>query len=107
MKGTATISNVWVSGAAVSNAARVVAGMRAGFRQCYNRSLQQNPKSQGHIRLTIEVHPDGAVQSVTSMPMGILSEGSVACVTARARAAQFSVTDGGSATVFATVTFAA
>ena len=105
MKGTASISDVAVSGAVVSNAARVVAGMRAGFRGCYHRSLQRDPKSQGQIRLTIEVRPDGAVQSVTSAPTGTLSEGSVACVTARARVGQFSATDGGSASVTATVTF--
>lgn len=105
VKGTAIISNVSVSGAVVSNAARVVAGMRAGFRQCYNRSLQQNPKSQGQVRLTLEVQPDGAVQSVTSAPTGTLSEGSVACVTRRARVGQFAVTDGASATVSTTVTF--
>lgn len=105
VNGTAIISNVSVSGAAVPTAARVVAAMRAGFRGCYQRSLQQNPKSQGQIRLTIEVQPDGAVQSVTSAPSGILLEAAVACVTARARVGQFTATDGGNATVVATVTF--
>jgi len=105
VNGTAIVSNVSVSGAAVPTAPRVVAAMRAGFRGCYQRSLQQNPKSQGQIRLTIEVQPDGAVHSVTSAPSGILSEGAVACVTARARVGQFTATDGGNATVVATVSF--
>lgn len=84
-------------GGVVSNAAQVVAGMRPGFRSCYNRGLAQYPDAEGSIQLTIRVGPGGEVTGVSagsSMP-GLI----VNCVAARARAAQFDAPEGGSAVV--------
>src|SRR4029453_1679392 len=50
-KGNASVGGAAVSGGTISDASRVVAGMRAGFRACYNRALQENPDAQGSIRL--------------------------------------------------------
>jgi hypothetical protein len=94
-----------VSGGTVSNASRVVAGMRAGFRACYNRGLAINPDSAGSIRLTIRVGPGGEVQGVSAAPAGNLPGSVVGCVKARASAAQFSPPEGGAAVVVVPVTF--
>lgn len=103
--GSAAVGGAAVSGGTVSNAARVVAGMRAGFRACYNRGLQENPDAQGSIRLTIRVGPGGEVQGVGASPSGNLPGSVVGCVQSRASAAQFAPPDGGSAVIVVPVTF--
>jgi Vault protein inter-alpha-trypsin domain/von Willebrand factor type A domain len=105
-KGNATIGGVAVSGGNVSNAARVVAGMRAGFRACFQRGLALDPTAQGSLRLVIQVGQGGEVTSVTpSSVNGNLPAAAVACAVARARAAQFDAPQGGSATIALPVTF--
>jgi hypothetical protein len=103
-KGNASVGGASVAGGNVSNASRVVAGMRAGFRACYQRELSNNPDAQGSIRLSIRVGPGGEVQSVSASPSGNLGS-AVACVQARAQAAQFDPPEGGSATIVVPVTF--
>jgi hypothetical protein len=103
--GSAAVGGAAVSGGTVSNAARVVAGMRAGFRACYNRGLQENPDAQGSIRLTIRVGAGGEVQGVSASPSGNLPASVVGCVQSRASAAQFAPPEGGSAVVVVPVTF--
>jgi len=79
--------------------------MRAGFRNCYQRGLAQDPTAQGSLRLAISVARDGSVSSVTpSAVTGNVPASVVACVVARARAAQFD-SPGGTATVTVPVTF--
>jgi hypothetical protein len=104
-KGNASTGPAAVAGGNIANAARVVAGMRAGFRNCYNKGLQENPDSQGSIRLSIKVGAGGEVSGVTATPSGNLPPSVVACVQARARSAQFDPPDGGSAVVQVPVTF--
>lgn len=94
-----------VAAGSVSDASRVVAGMTAGFRRCYNQSLEQNPDAAGSIRLAIKVGPGGEVASVTATPSGNLPASVVTCVQARAKAAQFAPPDGGSAVINVPVTF--
>jgi hypothetical protein len=79
--------------------------MRAGFRACYQRGLNENPDAQGNIRLTIQVGPGGEVRGVTAVPAGTLPPSVVACVQARAKAAQFDPPEGGSAAIQVPVTF--
>jgi hypothetical protein len=104
-KGNANVGGAAVTGGSVSNAARVVAGMRAGFRACYQRGLNENPDAQGNIRLTIQVGPGGEVRNVTAVPSGTLPQSVVSCVQARARAAQFDPPEGGAAAIQVPVTF--
>lgn len=105
-KGNASIGGAAVSGGNVSNAARVVAGMRAAFRGCYQRGLAENPDIQGSLRLTIQVGTGGAVTNVTPVgTSGNLPASVVGCVVARARAAQFDPPDGGTATIAVPITF--
>jgi hypothetical protein len=103
-KGNANVGGANVSGGSVANASRVVAGMKAGFRNCFNRELAANPDAQGTIRLSIKVGPGGEVQSVTAAPSGNLGS-AVECVKARAKSAQFDPPEGGSAVIVVPVTF--
>ncbi|MCC6215962.1 MAG: AgmX/PglI C-terminal domain-containing protein [Polyangiaceae bacterium] len=105
-KGSAAVGGAAVSGGNISNAARVVAGMRAAFRACYQRGLNENPDSAGSIRLSIRVGPGGEVQSVSASPSGNLPGSVVGCVRGRAQAASFDPPEGGAgATVVVPVTF--
>jgi hypothetical protein len=104
-KGNASVGGAAVSGGTVSNAARVVAGMRAGFRNCYQRGLAENPDAAGSIRLTIRVGAGGEVAGVSPAPSGTLPASVISCVVARAQAAQFDPPEGGSAVIAVPVTF--
>lgn len=103
-KGRADLGNVSVSGGEVRNAARVVAGMKAGFRNCFNRELAMNPDLEGSTLLSIQIGPEGEVVSVSSQPSGNLGD-ALACVKTRAQKAQFDPPSGGSATFSVTVIF--
>src|SRR5688500_5674066 len=92
-------------GGKVGNASSVIARMKTGFRNCYQKGLNENPDSQGSIRLTIQIGPGGEVSNVTASASGNLSPAVVACVQARARAGQFDPPDGGSAAIIVPVTF--
>jgi len=89
----------------VSDAARVVASLRAGFRGCYQAGLADNPDAAGSIRLTIRVGAGGEVAGVSPASSGTLPASVVACVVARAKGAQFEAPQGGSAVVVVPVTF--
>ncbi len=102
--GNASVSSS-VQVGSVSNAASVVAQMRAGFRRCYQRGLETNPDIAGRISLTIRVGPGGEVSGVSASPSGNIPATVVSCVTARAQAAQFAPPDGGSAVVNVPVSF--
>ncbi len=103
--GSASVGGANVAGGSVTNASQVVAGMRAGFRACYQRGLSQNPDAQGSIRLSIRVGPGGEVQGVSASASGNLPGSVVSCVQSRASAAQFAPPEGGSAVISVPVTF--
>jgi hypothetical protein len=94
-----------VAGGSVSDASRVVAQMRAGFRACYNRGLAENPDIEGKIQLSIKVGPTGQVASVMATKTGNLPESVVECVKSRATSASFSAPQGGAAVVQVPVSF--
>jgi hypothetical protein len=104
-KGNANASLEAQRGGKVGNANAVVQRMRGAFRACYQKGLNENPDSQGTIRLTIQIGPGGEVSGVTAVPQGTLSPGVIACVKSRAQAAQFDPPDGGSAALVVPVTF--
>jgi hypothetical protein len=103
--GNASVGSAAVAGGSVGNAASVVAGMRAGFRSCYNRGLATNPDASGKIDLKLRVGPGGEVTGVAASTSGNLPESVVSCVKARAKSARFSPPDGGSAVVSVPVSF--
>jgi len=98
-KGSASIGDASVAGGTVSDAARVVATMRAGFRACYRRGQDENPDIEGKIALSIKVGPTGQVTSVTATKTGNLPQSVVDCVKARANSANFAAPQGGGVAV--------
>lgn len=102
-RGNASASAT-VTGGTVSNAARVVAGMRAGFRACYNRGLAMNPDMQGAVRLILRIGANGQVVSANAVPAGSIDSSTTACMAARARSAQFEPPEGGQATITIPIT---
>lgn len=104
--GTANVGSAAVSGGSVSNADRVVAGMRAGFRACYNRGLANNPDLHGSVKIVARVGPNGDVVSATPQGGTTLGQDVVDCVVRRVKSASFDPPSGGGATVVIPVTFA-
>lgn len=103
--GNASVGGASVAGGTVGNAASVVAGMRAGFRACYNRGLATNPDASGKIDLKLRIGPGGEVNGVAAATSGNLPASVVDCVKSRARSARFSPPDSGSAVVSVPVSF--
>ena len=104
-RGSAAVGDASVAGGSVSDASRVVAQMRAGFRACYNRGLAENPDIEGKIALSIKVGPTGNVASVSANKTGNLPQSVLDCVKARANSAVFSAPQGGAAVVQVPVSF--
>ncbi len=94
--GTATIGPV-TSSRPIANVKRVVSGMRAGFRSCYNRVLQGSPKAAGVVSMTVLVDAEGIVTDTHATRPSQTMAPAVACMRARATAAQFDAPKGGGA----------
>ncbi|MGC4093265.1 MAG: AgmX/PglI C-terminal domain-containing protein [Polyangiaceae bacterium] len=101
----ANVASPSTIGGAVSDAARVVAGLRGPLRNCYQRGLAENPDASGSIRLTIRVGAGGEVSGVSASPSGNLPASVISCVQQRAQVAQFAAPEGGSAVIVVPVTF--
>ena len=97
-KGNAEVGAADVKGGAVSNADRVVAGMRAGFRACYNRGLATNPDLQGRVNIVATVGPNGEVSNAVPQGQAALGDEVVQCVIRRVKSANFDPPQGGRAT---------
>lgn len=104
-RGNASVGDATVAGGTVSDASRVVAQMRAGFRACYNRGLADNPDIEGKIALTIKVGPTGQVASVVANKTGNIPPDVLECVKARAVSATFTPPQGGAAVIQVPVSF--
>jgi len=104
--GNANVGGASVAGGSVSNADKVVAGMRAGFRACYNRGLASNPDLQGQVKIVAKVGPNGEVLSATPQGGAGLGNEVVDCVVRRVKSASFAPPEGGGATIVIPVTFA-
>lgn len=101
VRGKAEMGAATATGGEIANLNRVVAGMRAGFRNCYQRALADAPSYVGTLKLKLTVDAQGLVPAakVTSPQYnGVV----FACIEARAKAAQFDPPSGGKPT---TVTF--
>jgi hypothetical protein len=96
-KVTVSLGVVRVQGATVANAKRVVAGMGAGFRNCYQRGLAENENMAGVLRLSLAVGPQGVVIDADVKQKGQAISAAVKdCIAARAQAAQFDPPEGAS-----------
>ncbi|HKY34868.1 MAG TPA: hypothetical protein VJN18_02910 [Polyangiaceae bacterium] len=96
-----SVGGAAVSGGNVSNAASVIAGLRAPLRACYAR--EAFPGS-GSMRFALSVGPAGAA-NVTATKSSALSDRLLGCAMTAARDARFAPPDGGSATIQFPVTF--
>lgn len=97
-----SISSPTVSGGAVSNASRVVAGMAAGFRRCANRALSSDPtsvKSGTSLVVRATIGANGEVTAAKPLSSKGIAAPLASCVTARVSAAQFAPPDGGSSRI--------
>lgn len=103
--GNASVGGASVAGGSVGNASSVVAGLRAGFRACYNRGLATDPDASGKIDLKLRIGPGGEVTGVAAAVTGNIPAGVLNCVKGRAKAARFSPPEGGSAVVSVPVSF--
>ncbi|HEY6560549.1 MAG TPA: AgmX/PglI C-terminal domain-containing protein [Polyangiaceae bacterium] len=87
-RGVASVGNIQAP-ESLDNAARVVAGMRASFRACYNRALQTNPVAHGVVRVRAQIAAGGEVTAAKATPSAAFPPLLIPCVEARVRAAQF------------------
>ena len=97
--GRVTIKQVGVKGGKVANGEAAVAGMAAGFRRCFNKGLQDDPRMKGSVTLTAALGPNGEVVSVVPSALKGLSGEVVSCAMARVSSAQFAPPDGGASTL--------
>lgn len=101
VRGNAQLGEPTATGGEIPNLRRVVAGMRAGFRSCYQRALADAPDYAGKLDVRLTVDAQGGVPAAkVKSPQynGVV----FACIEARAKASQFDPPSGGKAT---TVTF--
>jgi hypothetical protein len=90
---------------AVSNAERVVAGLRPGFRACYNQGLQSDPGMAGKVVVAAKISPNGEVASADAAQNTGLSQGVVQCILRKVRNAQFDAPGPNGSTIQIPVTF--
>lgn len=89
----------------VSDADRVIAGMRARFRQCYQTGLNSDPSMSGKVVITAKVGPNGEVSSADVSSNSGLSQGVASCIANVVKRGQFNAPGGGGSTLNIPVTF--
>jgi hypothetical protein len=89
----------------VSGADRVIAGLRPGFRACYNTGLQSDPTMSGKVTISVKIGPNGEVSSADVASNSGLSDGVANCIARKLRNAQFDAPGGGGSVMQVPVTF--
>jgi hypothetical protein len=89
----------------VPNAGAVVAGLKAGFRSCYNAGLSLDPAMAGRVMMSAKIGPNGAVASTSPTGNVGLSEAVVQCLAKRVQNAQFDSPGPTGATLQIPITF--
>ena len=90
---------------AVANADRVVAGLRPGFRACYNQGLNSDPGKSGKVMISAKIAPNGEVSSADGAQNTGLSATVVQCLLRKVRNAQFDAPGPNGSTIQIPVTF--
>ena len=103
-KGDAQIGGT-TSTVPVNNAERVVAGLRAKFRSCYNQGLQSDPTMQGAVTIAAKISPNGDVASADIASNSGLSASVASCIARAVRNAQFDAPGGTGSTINIPVKF--
>jgi hypothetical protein len=89
----------------VSDADRVIAGLRPRFRACYQQGLNSDPSMQGKVVITAKVGPNGEVQSAVPSSNTGLSAQVAQCIAGHVSRATFSPPGGSGSTLNIPVTF--
>ena len=89
----------------VSDAERVVAGLRPKFRACYNKGLASDPGMAGGVTIVTKVAPNGEVSAADASNVSGLSSDVVSCIQRAVRNAQFSAPGGSGSTINIPVKF--
>jgi hypothetical protein len=90
---------------AVANAGAVVAGLRAGFRSCYNAGLNVDPTMSGKVQLSVKIKPNGEVDVVNPSGNTGLSDSVVKCLIRKVQNAQFDAPGPTGSTLSLPITF--
>jgi hypothetical protein len=83
----------------VSDADRVVAGLKPAFRRCYQLGLDQDASQSGRVVVSAKIAPTGEVASADVASIQGLSASIGACVARAVRGAQFSAPGGTGSTL--------
>ncbi|AKV01732.1 putative abductin-like protein [Labilithrix luteola] len=89
----------------VSDADRVIAGLRARFRSCYQQGLNSDPSMSGKVIISAKVGPNGEVSSADVSQNTGLSPTVASCIANVVKRATFSAPGGGGSTLQIPVTF--
>jgi len=89
----------------ISDADRVVAGLRARFRSCYQTGLNSDPTMSGKVIISAHVGPNGEVSGADVASNTGLSAGVAQCIAGVVKRATFSAPGGGGSTLSIPVTF--
>jgi hypothetical protein len=103
-KGDAVINGT-SSTVPISDADRVIAGLRPRFRQCYQTGLNSDPSMAGKVVISAKVGPNGEVSSADVASNSGLSPAVASCIAGVVKRAQFSPPGGGGSTLNIPVTF--
>jgi hypothetical protein len=90
---------------AVANAGAVVAGLKAGFRSCYNAGLNVDPTMSGRVMMAVKISPNGEVSGVDPSGNTGLSEQVVQCLIRKIKTANFDPPGPSGSTLQIPVTF--
>ena len=89
----------------ISDADRVIAGLRARFRSCYQTGLNSDPSMSGKVLISAKVGPNGEVSSADVASNTGLSPSVAQCIAGVVKRATFSAPGGGGSTLQIPVTF--
>jgi hypothetical protein len=89
----------------ISDADRVIAGLRARFRSCYQTGLNSDPSMSGKVLISAKVGPNGEVSSADVASNTGLSPAVAQCIAGVVKRATFSAPGGGGSTLQIPVTF--
>lgn len=89
----------------VSDADRVIAGLRPRFRSCYQTGLNSDPSMSGKVVISAQIGPNGEVSSANVASNTGLSPSVAACIASAVKRATFSPPGGSGSTLSIPVTF--
>jgi hypothetical protein len=107
VKGPTGEANIGATTAsvAVAGADRVIAGLRPGFRSCYNKGLQTDPSMAGKVVVKVVISPNGDVGTVEKNGGSGLSSEVENCIMKKIKNASFDAPGGSGSTLQVPITF--